>query len=260
VPLLGRRLERACRVDALRDTGHVRPFGDAVYEVPPGADGCFDTADGSWLIVQPKGRGEIVATGGATFLTNGGIAGADNAVLAVHLLTPGDTTRVEIVRPVLMTAGAGSPNLLDLVGEHVWAALWQVLIGFLVLAAWRARRLGRPLIDQAPVRLASSDLTAAVGALLARHDTRAATLQRVAGATRRRLARRLDLPDPVDADTLAEHVAARTSQDPTALRRVLDPPAPADDAALVRATTALSDLEQTLATRLQSTLEETDVR
>jgi hypothetical protein len=111
-----------------------------------------------------------------------------------------------------------------------------------------------------PVRLASSDLTAAVGVLLARNDARAATLQRIIEDTRRRLARRLDLPDTVDAGVLIEQVAARTSLDVATLERMLDPPAPASDTELLAATTELADLEHTVHTQLTSTLEETNVR
>jgi hypothetical protein len=256
------RLARACRVDALRDSRTIRPGDGVLYEVPEGAQGCFDSGDdAAWLVVQPRGRGHVIAAGSPVFLMNIGLPEADNAVLAVQLLTPDGTGRTEIVRPVLLGADdPGAVSLIELIPDRVRAALWQVLIGFLVIAAWRARRLGTPLIDRMPVRLASSDLTAAVGVLLARNDARAATLQRIIEDTRRRLARRLDLPDTVDAGVLIEQVAARTSLDVATLERMLDPPAPASDTELLVATTELADLEHTVHTQLTSTLEETNVR
>jgi hypothetical protein len=254
-----RRLERACDVAALRDSRTIQPEGGALFEVPEGAEGCFTTEDGAWLVIEPRGRGHVVATGSPVFLTNWRLAQADNAVLAVHLLTPADSNRTAIVRPVVRTSGGESQTLLDLVSDNVRAAMWQVLIGFLVLVAWRARRLGAPLVEETPVRLASSDLTAAVGALLARHDTRAATLERIAADTQHRLAQRLDLPATVDVEELATRLAERTPLDATALRRRLEAPAPATDADLVRATTDLADLEVTVDAALSSTLEEANV-
>jgi hypothetical protein len=252
------RLERACNLPALRDVVAIRP-GDAVrYEVPAGGQGCFGDAEGGfWMVVEPRGRGHVVVLGGPGFLTNAALRYADNAVLAVQLLTPEGTDHVEIVRPVL---GTGDRGLLDLIPDRVRAAFWQVLIGFVVVAAWRARRLGAPLSEHAPVRLANSDLTAAVGVLLARNDARAASLQRVAEDTRRRLARRLGLTDTVDVGLLVDRVTARTSLDAGEVARVLEPPPPPDDETLLRATTALADLEQAVHTALTPMLEETDVR
>jgi hypothetical protein len=261
-------VRRNCRVEAVRDAGEIRPGGGAHYEVTGDADGCYGSEagsgdvndDGAWMVITPRGRGHMVAVGTPAFLTNGLLAQADNAVLAVQLLTPRGTDRIEIVRPVLRQPGdEGAAGLSSLVPDRVRAALWQLLFAFGVVVLWRARRLGHPLIDRAPVRLASSDLTTAVGALLARYDARAAALQRVVGATRRRLARRLDLPGNVDIDLLSERLAARTSHDATELARRLDPPPPATDSDLLRASTDLADLEQAVHNELTATLEETDV-
>lgn len=261
VPPLQPPLRRACEVPALARVGRVDPAG-AMYEVPDGADGCYTLDEGSaWLVVQRRGRGEVVAAGGPGFLTNAVLRNHDNAVLAVHLLAPGDVGGPTIVRPVLRAAADEETQTLgDLVPDQVLVALWQVFIGFLVLVAWRARRLGRPLEDRAPVRLASSDLTAAVGALLGRHDGRAAALEHVTTHARRRLARRLDLPATVELDTLAEQIAARTPQDPATVARALSPPPPTSDAALLAAITTITDLEQAVLDQLATTLEETDVR
>jgi hypothetical protein len=137
--------------------------------------------------------------------------------------------------------------------------LLQLLVAFGVYILWRARRLGRPVVDEAPVRLASSDLVTAVGALFARNATRVAAVQRVADDTRARLARRLDLPRDAAAVDVADAVAARTGRDPTAVAAALRPPDPADDADLLAATAALDALEQAVATALSPAPEPLDV-
>ena len=53
-------------------------------------------------------------------------------------------------------------------GDGVRGSLWQLALGFLVFALWKARRLGRPVAEPQPVELAASELTVAVGNLLQR--------------------------------------------------------------------------------------------
>ena len=267
VGFLEQNLERSCDVAALRDVRIVHPAGGRVFDVPRGSTGCFETDAGAWLVITARGRGSIVALGSGSFLTNSLLASDDNEVLAVHLLTPRGADRIEIVRPVLRAASGDQPaNLIDMIGPGVRALLVQLLIGFLVVVAWRARRLGRALVERQPVTLASSDLTSAVGAMLSRNQARAATLQRVADDTRTSLANRLGLPVSVDLDALAARIAERTAQERTTVLGVLDPPAPPGDAALLAATTALADLERSVLTALSGTAdaardrEETDAR
>jgi hypothetical protein len=109
------------------------------------------------------------------------------------------------------------------------------------------------------VRLASSELTTAVGALHARNATRTDAVRRIADDTRARLARRLDLARTADVADVAVAVAARTRRDPTAVAAVLAPPDPADDADLLAITGTLTELEQAVRTTLSQTPEPIDV-
>lgn len=258
--LLDRTIARACRIPALRDVDEIQPGGGVLYEVHDPARGCFTTADGAWLVVTPEGRGHVIALGGPGVLTNAGLRSADNAVLATQLLTPAGSGGPTIVRPVPPSAaGDDGTTLADLVPAGVRRMLLQLLVAFGVYVMWRARRLGRPLVDEAPVRLASSDLVTAVGALFARNATRAAAVQRIADDTRTRLARRLDLPRNAAAVDVADAVAARTGRDPTAVAAALTPRDPTDDADLLTATAALDALEQAVATALSPAPEPLDV-
>jgi uncharacterized protein DUF4350 len=261
VTFLEPTLERSCQVAALRAVRAIRPGGGAVFEVPSGATGCFSTAAGAWLVIRRHGQGRIVALGGGQFLSNSALRQADNAVLAAQLLTARGVDRIEIVRPVLRSADDGEPTtLFDLIGPGVRALLVQALIAFLVLVAWRARRLGRPLVERSPVTLASADLTTAVGALLARNEARAAALARISNDTRARLALRMDLPVTAEAAVVATRIAARTALDRDDVLRRLDPPAPVSDAALLAATAALADLESAVGATLLSTTGATEAR
>jgi len=258
--LLDRTLARACEVPALRHVDEIHPGGGVLFEVDDGDVGCFATDGGAWLVITPEGRGHIVALGGPDVLTNAGLRSAGNAVLVTQLLTPGGADGPTIVRPVPPTqAGGGAPRLWDLVPPGVRVMALQLLVAFGVFVMWRARRVGRPLVDDAPVRLASSDLTTAVGALHARNATRTDAVRRIADDTRARLARRLDLPRTADVADVAVALAARTRRDPAAVAAVLAPPDPADDSDLLAATGALAELERAVQTTLSPIPETIDV-
>lgn len=257
VGLLPTALDRGCDLVALRDVDDVRPIGGALYDVPDGAVGCFSTADGAWLVVERLGSGHLVSLGGGGVLANSELGRADHAVLAVQLLTPDESSTVTVVRPVIRVAG--DVSLFDLVPDRVRAALLQLLVGFGVFAVWRARRLGPPLVERLPVKLASSELTSAVGALLARHGARRATAGRIADDTRRRLARRVDLPSGAPLDDVALRVAQRTGWAVGAVRDRLEPREPESDAELLRVASDLSDLDHAVRDALSSMPEISDV-
>ena len=261
IGLLDRTLARNCDVAALRDVDDIRPArGDALYDVEDDSVGCFTTDGGAWLVVMPDGRGHVVALGGPDVLTNAGLRSADNAVLATQLLTPRGTDGPTIVRPMPATqTGGDAPALWDLVPSGVRVMALQLLVAFGVFVMWRARRLGRPLVDDPPVRLASSDLTAAVGALHARNATRVDAVRRIADDTRARLANRLGLPRTADVADVADAVAARTRRDPSTVAAVLAPPDPVDDTELLEITGALAELEQAVRTSLSPVPESIDV-
>lgn len=242
---VGRIAPGACAIGALDGVDEIAAGGGARYEVPEGSVGCFTAAEASWLVVTPAGRGEIVAIGGPGFLTNGGLGRADNAVLATQLVTPAGSETVTVTRPVLAGAAeGGDESLATLVPSWVRVLLLQLVVAFIVLVMWRARRLGQPLVDAAPVRLAASELTTAVGAMAARNRLRADTTRRIAADTRRRVARRLGLPADADTDEVASAVAARTGRSAGAAADTLTPRPPADDRAMLEAVGNLTVLEQ----------------
>lgn len=258
--LLGRVVDRDCDLPALAEVDRVAPGGGVAFEVPAGAVGCFAVDGGAWLVVEAVGDGHVVSLGGPQFLLNGELARADHAVLVTQLLAPEGTDGVAVVRPVLRTSAGGSDAaLIDLVPHWVLAAGAQLGVAFLVLVVRRARRLGAPLVDTSPVRLANADQTRAVGALLARNAARSAALGRIADDTRRRLARRLGLPASTATEEVAQAIAERTADDPGRTAGVLAPSAPADDAALLRAEADLSALEQSLLDALSDPAEPADV-
>jgi hypothetical protein len=233
IGVLDAQLERRCDVAALRDVARVSAPGGQVFAVPRGGGvrGCFPRGEGAWLLVQPLGAGNVVRLGGASALVNQELGEADNALLVAGLLAPSDATAVWVLRPPL--PGGGSAGLGDLVAPRVRLALWQLAVAFVVLALWRARRLGRPVAEPQPVQLPGSELVVAVGNLLQRARGRGQAAGLLADDLRRTLAQRLGLPPSAPADQVADAAAERTGVPRQRVLRAVTPATPRDEAELV---------------------------
>ena len=227
-------LPRRCDLDVFDDVRRVSAAGSLTYEVPAGATGCFGRGEGSWLIVQDLEDGIVVATGGPNFLTNGTIAEADNALLAVALLSPSPDTRVQFVRPPRPgEAVGGDESLFDLIPDSVQLAIIQLGLAFVVIVLWRMRRLGRPVEELQPVTLAGSELVVAVGDLLQQTGARGRAAQLIRADLRQDLSERLGVPVTVSDEMLAEAVAARVGIPPEEVLAVLADSDPPSDAAVL---------------------------
>jgi hypothetical protein len=248
IGLLDAEIERRCAVAALGDVGRVSAPGGVVFKVPegPGSPGgpagpggpgagaaraCFPRNDGAWLLVQPLGAGTVVRLGGASVLVNQELGKADNAVLLASLLVPAEGTAVQVLQPPL--PGGGTAALGDLIAPRVRLALWQLVVAFVLLALWRARRLGRPVAEPQPVQLPGSELVVAVGNLLQRAKGRCQAAGLLSDDLRRTLAERLGLPPSTPADQVADAVTARTGIPRERVLRTLTQTTPRDEAELV---------------------------
>ena len=233
IGLLDAELQRRCAVPALADVGRVAAPGGVVFGIPEGAGGraCFPRNDGAWLLIQPVGAGTVVRLGGASVLVNENLGEADNGVLLASLLVPAEGTTVQVLQPPL--PGGGTAGLGDLIAPRVRLALWQLVVAFVLLALWRARRLGRPVAEPQPVQLPGAELVVAVGNLLQRAKGRGQAAGLLTDDLRRSLAERLGLPASAPPDQVADTVAARTGIPRDRVLRTLTHPAPRDEAELV---------------------------
>ena len=248
--LLDAEIERRCAVPALRDAERVAAPGGVVFEIPEGqgapgnrpdaTQACFPRNDGGWLLVQPLGGGTVVRLGGASALVNQELGEADNAILLASLLAPVEGTAVQVLQPPL--PGGGTAGLGDLIAPRVRLALWQLVLAFVLLALWRARRLGRPVAEPQPVQLPGAELVVAVGNLLQRAKGRGQAAGLLTDDLRRSLAERLGLPPSTPADQVADTVAERTGIPRERVLRTLTRTTPRDEAELV----ALSQAADTI--------------
>jgi hypothetical protein len=263
IGLLNAEIERRCDVAALRNVGRVAAPGGVVFEAPAGGGGsgdrqggppedrggpgagtraCFPRNDGAWLLVQPLGLGTVVRLGGASVLVNQELGEADNGLLLASLLVPAPGTAVRVLQPPL--PGGGNAGLGDLVAPRVRLALWQLVVAFVLLALWRARRLGRPVAEPQPVQLPGAELVLAVGNLLQRAKGRGQAAGLLTDDLRRSLAERLGLPPSAPPDLVADTVAARTGIPRERVLRTLSPTTPRDEAELVALSQAVDSVRR----------------
>jgi hypothetical protein len=255
--LLDAEIQRRCDVPALRDAGRVAAPGGVVFEIPQGQGApenqpggppvgttraCFPRNDGAWLLVQPLGGGTVVRLGGASALVNQELGKADNAVLLASLLVPAEGTAVQVLQPPL--PGGGTAGLGDLIAPRVRLALWQLVVAFVLLALWRARRLGRPVAEPQPVQLPGAELVVAVGNLLQRAKGRGQAAGLLTDDLRRSLAERLGLPPATPADQVADTVAERTGIPRERVLRTLTRTTPGDEAELVALSQAVDTIRR----------------
>jgi hypothetical protein len=138
---------------------------DPLLAPSPGTGACFGAGGAAFAVEQPDGRGAIVSLGGPELWQNSQLDQADNALLAANLLAPGPgTTLAWLVQGVR----AGQTTLWSVTPTRVKLSLLLALVAAVVVVAWRARRLGRPVIEAPVVPLPGSELVAATGRLQAR--------------------------------------------------------------------------------------------
>ena len=232
-----------CTLDAL-DGVDVVDGGAAVrYDSGEGYATCLGSRDFAFVVASAEGSGDIVAVGGAAFVTNDRLAEEDNAVLAAGLLAPNPRTTVRFVDPPI-PAGGGDKTLYELISDGVRRAGLQLGIAFVLYAAWRAIRLGRPVREDLPVEIAGSELVGAAGRLLERGRSPGAAAEVLREGLRRGLRARLGVPANAAPDALAQVVAERAGVDLQQARAAVgDDPVSTDDE-LVAVARAVASIHQ----------------
>ena len=223
-------LTPGCRLAAVRGINTVQPGNGFAVRPPAGSTACFPTPDGgAFMVVAPLGSGQLVLVGGPDLWTNANITKGDNAVLAANLLAPrASGPRVQwIVGP---RAGSGHKSLLQLMAPRVKEGLIELVVAVALLALWRARRLGRPVVETPPVELPGSELVVAVGHLLQQGGRRDDAARILRSTVRRGIADQFGVAPTAPPETMASVVAARTGLDrDMVLATVAGPPPTGDD-------------------------------
>lgn len=258
VPLLRDDVETrdpACALPAAERAGRAR-VGGVEYGRPAGGGGtdaptlCYARDDSQRVPSAPLAReGRVTALGAGDFLTNDRLDDDGNAALGLALL--GERPDLVWFRPSLddpALEGGGSKPLHVLLPDSVKAVMLQLGVAALVIAAWRARRLGPVVGEPLPVVVRASEATEGLARLYRRADARQRAATALRDAAVRSIAPRFGLPIVgADPRAVTQAVAGHTGRPSHEIGALLYGEAPGDDDALV----ALADDLDTLAAQLR---------
>ncbi len=211
---------------------------------------CYRHKDHRDLPAAPLVReGRVTVLGAGDFLTNDRVDDRGNAALGLGLL--GERATLVWFRPSLddpaLEAG-GSKPLHVLLPDSVKVGMLQLGIAALVVALWRARRLGPVVGEPLPVVVRAAEATEGLARLYRRAGARHRAATALREAAVRSVAPRFGLA-AVGADPRAvtEAVARHTGRTTHEIGDLLYGEAPGDDDALI----ALADNLDTLAAQLR---------
>jgi hypothetical protein len=220
--------------------------GGVSYQVRPGTPArlCY-ARDGRPSLVEVRaGAHRVTLLGTGVPLTNRRLGEEGNAALALGLL--GGEERLVWYLPSLadVPASDARESIYDLVPDGVWWGMVQLGVAVLLLALWRARRLGPVVTEPLPVAVRAAETVEGRGRLYRRGQARDTAAEALRDVRRSRLSTALGLPARADPCAVVDAVAARAGRPPGDVGTLLYGAAPADDAALVRLADDLDVLDR----------------
>jgi len=239
----------ACTLPAAVGAGDA-DTGGQTYEVHEGAGAgigpapslCYAAGGRPSLVQGTADQRTVTVLGAPAPLTNRRLDEHGNAALALRLLganphlvwyLPDPTERV----------GDHVASFGDLVPDRVWWGLAQVVAAVVLVALWRARRLGPVVAEPLPVVVRATETVEGRARLYRRGRARDRAADSLRAASRARLVPLLGLPRAADPNALVSAAAARTGRLPGEVGTLLYGAAPGDDAAMVRLAEQLDTLE-----------------
>ncbi|GAB3506310.1 DUF4350 domain-containing protein [Amycolatopsis cihanbeyliensis] len=214
-------------------------LGGVSYRGSGTAEPCYGEGESGALAE----RGRVALLGGPTPLTNAALDEEGNAALAMRLLgrherlvwylpTPGD--------PALRPA---EESVYDLAPPGVLFGLGQVAVAVVLLALWRARRLGPVVTEPLPVVVRGAETVEGTGRLYRKAGAAGHAADVLRGAALRRLRPALGLAVDAEPRAVSVAVASRSGRAEAEVSALLYGPPPSGDAELVRLADALDTVE-----------------
>ncbi|WP_051712204.1 DUF4350 domain-containing protein [Spirillospora albida] len=209
---------------------------------------CYRTDIGHRLVqVRHHGR-TVTVLGSARPFTNEHLEREGDAALAMNLA--GAEPSVVWLIPDPPEPGAERQKSLgDLLPFGVKLFVLELLVAVLLVALWRARRLGPVVAEALPVVVRSAETVEGRARLYRASRARDRAADALRAGARERIVPLLGLPrssaqDFGAAREIVAAVAQRTTFEDAQVGAVLYGPEPADDAALIALTDVLDDLER----------------
>jgi hypothetical protein len=224
-----------CALPAAESAGAAE-MGGVAYIPTAGTDvlGCYHQSSAATLLEFTRADKTVTILGSGAPWTNGRLAHSGDAALGLHVL--GANPRVVWLVPSLRAAvaAAGHRSLTDLLPDRVLLVVGQLAIAVLLLALWRARRLGPVVTEPLPVAVRAAETVEGRARLYRASHARDRAADALRIGCRSRLTTVLGLPTDTEPPALVATVAGRTRRAESAVRDLLYGAAPDGDPALVR--------------------------
>jgi hypothetical protein len=182
-------------------------------------------------------------------LRNGSVLEEGNAALALWMLGQHEDLVWLVPNPMDVTTGDDDPPPAErgqvnaLMPPGSAPVVLVAVLAAVLLALWRARRLGPLVVEELPVLVRSAEATRGRARLYRAARARGHAAAGLRAATADRIASRLGLARSSDANTVVDAVVAATNRPSQQVADLLYGPPPADDAALAELARRLDILE-----------------
>jgi hypothetical protein len=182
------------------------------------------------------GGARLVVLGTGTMLTNDRLDEDGNAALGLNLLG-GDGSADELRWLVPSPGAGGDESASSVLPGWVLPALLELLFAGLLLALWRGRRLGPPVVEPLPVVVRAAEAVEGRSRLYRRAQARDRAAEALRTGALARMVPRLGIDLPAGgeppADAVVAAVASRSGRPDAEVFATLYGMPPADDAGLV---------------------------
>lgn len=189
---------------------------------------------------------DVTLLGTGEPLTNARLDDDANAAFTMRLLGQHERLVWFVPSPADAVPPTEQRTLAELVPDGVRFGLLQLVVAVVLLALWRARRLGPAVTEPLPVVVRAAETVEGRARLYRRAGAADHAGEALRQAARDRLVRRLGLPRDAEPATVAAAVAGRTGRPESETRILLYGPPSTDEAGLVRLADALDSLENDL--------------
>lgn len=237
-------LSADCAFSPAEVAGRVR-YDGGTYAAPAAQEQCYSNGVASGLFVYDTGRSRVVVLGSGRTLSNEWLGDEGDAALGLGLLSGSPRLLWIVPRPPTQApADRPSKGLFALLPERVlWAAL-QLSVGVLLLALWRARRVGPVVAEPLPVVVRATETVEGRARLLRAARARETAAAALRAAAVERMRDRLGLGPDSTSPAVVESVSRHSDWRPADVQQALYGPAPTDDAHLIRLIRELDQLDR----------------
>jgi hypothetical protein len=203
--------------------------GDATLRSSSAAGvACFVRPGGSFLVVAELGAGHVVVLGGSSPLRNDLLDRGDNAELALRLASGGPVVFGPPVGP-----RATSPGLWELLPGGARLVIVQIVVATVLFAIARARRLGRPVLEEPLAPIAAGELVGASAGLYRQARAAGFCGELLRRSAVERLSRRMGAAQDAPPSALAAVVSASSGLSRERVEAAIAGPEPSTDEELL---------------------------